>query len=188
MPFTLSHAVAALPGIRRDGGGRGPLVPSALVAGTMAPDTVYFADSVAPGVMRLGEVTHSAVGVLTLDVVVAGLLVVCWLLVRGTLVALLPGGVQGRVGRLAGWGRWRGRAVLPLAGWFAVSAALGAMTHVVWDAFTHPGRWGVRAVPVLDHVVAGWPLYSHLQYGSSAVALLLLAGWLARALRTLPPG
>ncbi len=33
--------------------------------------------------------------------------------------------------------------------WWHVSAALGATTHVVWDAFTHLDRWGTRVLPVL---------------------------------------
>ncbi|MDK1472201.1 DUF4184 family protein [Streptomyces sp. 549] len=188
MPFTLSHAVAALPGIRRDGRGRGPLLPSALVAGTLAPDAVYFADSLLPGAMRLGQVTHSAWGVVTVDVLAAAGLVAVWLLVRGTVVALLPDRAQLRVWTLLGPGRWRGRPLLPLAGWFAVSAALGALTHVVWDLFTHAGRWGVRTVPFLDGTVAGVPAYSVAQYGSSAVALAVLGPWLLRALRSLPAG
>ena len=46
MPFTLSHAAAVLPALRRDGGGRGRLVPSVLVAGSFAPDATYYAASV----------------------------------------------------------------------------------------------------------------------------------------------
>lgn len=38
LPFTLSHAAAVLPGLRRNGTARGPLVASALVAGSFAPD------------------------------------------------------------------------------------------------------------------------------------------------------
>ena len=49
MPFTLSHAAAVLPGIRRDGTARGPLLASALVAGSFAPDMTYFADTAVPG-------------------------------------------------------------------------------------------------------------------------------------------
>lgn len=54
MPFTLSHAAAVLPGIRRNGTARGPLFASALVAGSFAPDMTYFAASVRPEAMELG--------------------------------------------------------------------------------------------------------------------------------------
>lgn len=62
MPFTLSHAAAVLPGLRRDGTGRGPLVASALVAGSFAPDITYYADTAVPGAMEFGEVTHAVWG------------------------------------------------------------------------------------------------------------------------------
>lgn len=59
MPFTLSHAAAVLPGIRRNGTSRGPLLASALVAGSFAPDMTYYADSAIPGAMEFGQVTHA---------------------------------------------------------------------------------------------------------------------------------
>ncbi|MGW6509475.1 DUF4184 family protein, partial [Streptomyces niveus] len=54
MPFTLSHAAAVLPGIRRNGTSRGPLLASALVAGSMAPDMTYFAATAVPAAMEFG--------------------------------------------------------------------------------------------------------------------------------------
>ncbi|MBB1245677.1 DUF4184 family protein [Streptomyces durbertensis] len=188
MPFTLSHAAAALPGLRRDGTGRGPLVASALVAGTMAPDAVYFADSLLPGAMRLGATTHSAVGVLTVDVMTAGLLVLLWLWVRGPLLALLPAHRQARAYALLGPRTPGVRPGVRLLVCGYLSAALGAATHVVWDAFTHQGRWGVRALPFLDSTVAGFPGYSLAQYGSSAVALVVLTLFWRSAIRHLPAG
>src|SRR5438046_1137940 len=96
MPFTLSHAAAVLPGIRRTGAGRGPLVASALVAGSFAPDLTYYADSVVPGAMEFGAVTHGLPGVLTVDTVLAAALAGGWLLVREPLLALLPRAWRGR--------------------------------------------------------------------------------------------
>ncbi|MEU6983549.1 DUF4184 family protein [Streptomyces sp. NPDC046324] len=183
MPFTLSHAAAVLPGIRRDGTGRGPLIASALVAGSFAPDMTYFAATAIPGAMLFGNVTHSGLGVVTVDLLIAGALVAVWLMVREPLVALLPGRWQGRVYGFMRGGSWRGRPAAPLAGWFCVSAALGAATHVVWDSFTHLDRWGTRAIPFLDAVVAGFPVYLYLQYGGSALALALLVWFTVRALR-----
>ncbi|PZT75337.1 MULTISPECIES: DUF4184 family protein [unclassified Streptomyces] len=187
MPFTLSHAAAVLPGIRRDGTGRGPLIASALVAGSFAPDLTYFADSVIPGAMEFGEVTHAVWGALTVDVLITALALALWLLLRDPLVALLPPRRQGRVHAwLRGGGSGAGAATgaglravgLRGAARFAVSAALGSATHVVWDAFTHQGRWGVRLVPGLDGSAAGLPVATLVQYGTSAPALLLL-GWFA---------
>ncbi|MFD0527796.1 DUF4184 family protein [Kitasatospora arboriphila] len=153
MPFTLSHPAAVLPLITR-GRGRGPLVAAALVAGSTAPDVPYFADSVVPGAFGLGAVTHAWWGVPTVDVAVAAVLVGLWhLLLREPLAALLPARWVPQVPAVA---PRAGGSALRRAGWFAVSAALGAASHVGWDGFTHPGRFGVRLFPVLDRTaVAG---------------------------------
>ncbi|MER5365025.1 DUF4184 family protein [Streptomyces sp. NPDC002722] len=181
MPFTLSHAAAVLPGMRRDGTARGPLFASALVAGSFAPDMTYYADTAIPGAMEFGQVTHSVWGVFTVDVLITAAVVALWLLLREPLVALLPAGWQGRVHAFV-----RGRRGAPgvrEAGGFVVSAMTGAATHVVWDAFTHHDRWGVRLVPVLDGSVGGFPVFQLVQYGSSAVALAVLARFTASGLR-----
>jgi hypothetical protein len=186
LPFTLSHAAAVLPAVRIDGTGRGPLVPAVLVAGSFAPDMTYYAASVVSGAMEFGDVTHSFPGVFTVDVLIACALVGLWLLVREPLVALLPWARQGRVSALVRCGvpRARVRPLLVLR-WY-VSAVLGALTHVVWDAFTHLDRWGMRLFPVLGREVAGSPLYWYLQYGGSAVAAVVIAVFVAQAVRRAP--
>ncbi|WP_435970681.1 DUF4184 family protein [Streptomyces sp. Qhu_M48] len=188
MPFTLSHAAAVLPGLRRDGTARGPLVASALVAGSFAPDMTYFAATAFPGAMVLGDVTHSPLGIVTADVLITVALVALWLTVREPLVALLPTRWRGRVYGLVRGSAWRDRHPAVLAGWFGVSAVIGATTHVVWDSFTHLDRWGTRAIPFLGDVVAGFPVYLYAQYGGSALALGLLAWCVTRALRSAGPG
>ncbi|MFF8828912.1 DUF4184 family protein [Streptomyces sp. NPDC015131] len=187
MPFTLSHAAAVLPGIRRSGAGRGPLVPSALVMGSFAPDMTYFADTAIPGAMAFGDVTHSPLGVVTVDVLIAAALVAVWLMVREPLLALVPGRWQGRVHAVVRGESWRERRPAALAVWFCVSAAAGAATHVVWDLFTHADRWGTRVLPWLGELVAGFPLYLYAQYGGSAVALVVLVWFVGGALRRVPP-
>ncbi|MFF3175367.1 DUF4184 family protein [Streptomyces sp. NPDC057900] len=186
MPFTLSHAAAVLPGLRRDGTGRGPLVAAALVAGSFAPDITYYADSAIPGAMEFGEVTHAVWGVFTVDVLITAATVALWLLLREPLVALVPRGHQGRVYALVrgarrgpGQGPWGVRDGV----WFVASAVIGAATHVVWDAFTHHDRWGVRLVPVLGRDAGGYPVFQLVQYGTSAVALTVLTWFAVTALR-----
>jgi hypothetical protein len=186
LPFTLSHAAAVLPAVRTDGTGRGPLVPAVLVAGSFAPDMTYYAASVLSGAMEFGDVTHSFAGVFTVDVVIAWALVGLWLLLREPLVALLPSTRQGRVATLLRCGTPRAH-VRPssVARWY-LSATLGALTHVVWDAFTHLDRWGMRLFPVLGREIAGSPLYWYLQYGGSAVAAVVIIAFVAVALRRTP--
>ncbi|MFK0289669.1 DUF4184 family protein [Streptomyces sp. NPDC090442] len=189
MPFTLSHAAAVLPLIRRTGTARGPLIASALVAGSFAPDVTYYADTVIPGGMAFGTVTHSLPGVLTVDALLTAVLVAGWRWVREPLPALLPPAGRERVGAFARGRPRRARTTrerAALAGWFYASAVLGAVTHVVWDAFTHPGRWGSHLLPALNTVLGDRPLAMYLQYATSALALPALGWFLHAALREGP--
>ncbi|GAA3035158.1 DUF4184 family protein [Streptomyces glomeratus] len=188
MPFTLSHAAAVLPAVRGDGSGRGRLVPSVLVAGSFAPDMTYFAASAVSGAMDFGAVTHSFAGVFTVDVLIAWALVGAWLVLREPAVALLPRAAQGRVAALVRCGTPRRKVSIRLVLRWYVSAALGALTHVVWDAFTHLDRWGMRLFPVLRRPFEGTPLYTYLQYGSSAVAGVAIAVFMTVVLRRTPAG
>ncbi|MFI6446940.1 DUF4184 family protein [Kitasatospora sp. NPDC050543] len=185
MPFTLSHPAAVLPLLRR-AGAHGPLVASGLVAGSMAPDVPFFADSLLPGLYGHGGLTHRWWAAATVDVAIAGALVGGWHgWLRGPLVALLPPRwAAAAEGMTAASGKDRGaRRAL----WFAASAAVGAATHLGWDSFTHEGRAGVTLLPVLGERVAGLPLYTVLQYGSSALALGCLARYTVREARRAEP-
>ncbi|MFF9585076.1 DUF4184 family protein [Streptomyces achromogenes] len=189
MPFTLSHAAAVLPAVRRDGGGRGRLVPAVLVTGSCAPDLPYYAANVLPGGMEFGSVTHAFAGVGTVDVLLAWALAGLWLLVREPSLALLPRAWQGRPAALLCRGVPRARVRGGTVGRWYASAVLGALTHVVWDAFTHHDRWGTRLVPAIGRDrPAGVPLYTWLQYGSSAAGAVLIVVFVTRALRRLPGG
>ncbi|MFC1443670.1 DUF4184 family protein [Streptacidiphilus sp. N1-10] len=188
MPFTLSHPAAVLPLIA-DGRGRGPLIASAMVAGSLAPDVPFFLESLLPGSYGLGGTAHRAWAVPTLDVAIAAGLVVGWHgLLREPLVALLPDPWADRADALTAPSRkpapGRFGSCQPAdAAWFAASAALGAFSHVGWDAFTHHGRAGVRRFPALRRTVGGMPVYHALQWGTSAVGLGLIAASGSAALR-----
>ncbi|MEV0989434.1 DUF4184 family protein [Streptomyces sp. NPDC049949] len=187
MPFTLSHAAAVLPAVRRTGRARAPLVASALVLGSFAPDTFYFADAVVSGLWPYGEFAHSLPGVFTVDAVLTVALAACWLLLREPLTALLPRRRRGRMHAFVRGEDWRGRGPAALALRFYLSAVLGSLTHVVWDSFTHPHRWGTDALPVLGEPFAnGLPLYTYVQYGTSAVAACALLWFAVTAVRRLP--
>ncbi|GAA1509037.1 hypothetical protein GCM10009730_11500 [Streptomyces albidochromogenes] len=188
MPFTLSHAAAVLPGIRRDGTARGPLLASALVAGSFAPDMAYFAATAAPTAMRFGDVTHSLPGLVTADVLITAVLVGLWVLMREPLLALVPRRRQARVHGLVRGQDWRQTQLASLAWRFFLSAVIGSCTHVVWDSFTHLDRWGTRVFPLLGEVVAGFPMYLYAQYGGSAVALAVIVWFMVSALRRRPDG
>ncbi|MFB7948709.1 DUF4184 family protein [Kitasatospora phosalacinea] len=167
MPFTVSHVAAVLPGLRV-ARGRGASVAAGLVAGAMAPDVPFFAESLVRGVYRHGGLTHRWWAAPTVDVVVGAGLVAGW---YGAWREPLRAAVPGRWNAVVPAGRPTGAEL----GWTAGALAAGAATHLVWDSFTHHGRAGVRALPVLEREVGGVPLHAALQYGTSLAGLAVLA-------------
>lgn len=174
MPFTVSHAAAVLP-IHRLGKDRLPL--TALMVGSMAPDFGYIFSYEASRAL-----THSFPGIFIFSLPV-GLLV--WffyvaVLEKATITLLSD--------------RWHTRfahteAITPsLIARACIAIVLGAVTHLLWDSFTHRGTFATDAIPVLLGPTPGvtWlPIY-HLLHGlSSVVGLLILARW-ARHLHRQP--
>lgn len=170
MPFTVSHAAAALPFGRLK-----PIWP-ALIIGTMAPDFEYF--------LRLSDedrAGHQLSGLLIWTVPLA--LLAYWLfesLLREPLVELLPRGVQVRISDAAPAARAGSFRALPAAvSWILI----GIATHLLWDSFTHSGTWfwyhwtwlqQMVPVPLHPPVV----MSKLLQLVSSVLGLVVLAAWL----------
>ena len=177
MPFTISHAAAVLPFAR-------PLARwrllSAAVIGSMAPDFGWFL----PYRPARFE-THSLDALVTfcLPVGLAGY----WLfqgLIRTPIMELLPPGAYAR------W-RWSEtpadyRSVKQWI-WAAGGILAGAITHLVWDAFTHEGGRGVRMLPMIEeepvvhisgHSLTGMHLVQDANslIGLIAVALVVVYG------------
>lgn len=166
MPFTLSHPAAVLPLARR------PLVPSALVAGSVAPDVFWFVPRL-PGVGLTK--THEFASVLWLDPLLAlVLLAVFHVLLKRPLLALAPSPLAARLPRCFSWKR---------PGWIALSLVLGAATHVGWDAFTHEsGGLPFLKIPIVTGVDVG----RLIQLVSTIAGAAVLAWWLVRWYRTAP--
>jgi hypothetical protein len=139
MPFTISHTAVVLPFSRLLARWR---VLSATVIGAMVPDfRIFF-----PGMSRVE--THSAIA-LVMFCLPAGL-ITYWVferLIKTPIVQVLPEGP---------YARWRPYAaegdIGSLRQWLlaAVGILAGAVSHLVWDGFTHEGGRGVRMFPVLD--------------------------------------
>ncbi len=176
MPFTLSHAVVALPFVRT------PLLPAAIAVGAMAPDLPLFLR----GTPLTYELTHtSAIAGMLLAFV---LLMLWYALLRPAVRELSPAGLARRLPEewdatgLAAWRMlqrprarhpiWSDGVLLPIL--LALSVFLGFVTHVVWDAFTHEGRWGSDLIPALAEPWGPLPGYTWLQHGSSAFGLIAL--------------
>ena len=166
MPFTPSHAVIALPFVRT------PLVPAAIAVGAMTPDLPLFV-RILP--LHYGR-TH-AFEWLPVTVLLALLLLLVWRCVlrpavrelsptwlamrlpgewdRGTTAALR----ETFAGAPAATASWRSILLL------VASLVIGVVSHIVWDLFTHEGRWGVAAFPALGEEWGPLPVYKWLQHG-----------------------
>jgi hypothetical protein len=170
VPFTGSHPAAVLP-LMRSG-----LVPSALVIGSMVPDLFYYLP-LSDGIeSQLSHHTHTAVGVLGLDLVLGLAVFVIWqVLVAPLAVAVAGQAVRARLapGLPVPWRRHF--AGLRAAGTVLVSLWVGAATHVFWDEFTHPGRWGARHLSWLADSHGPLAGYQWAQYASGVVGALLIA-------------
>jgi hypothetical protein len=128
----------------------------------MVPDLPFYVP--VPYSRRL---SHRFLGVVTVDLA-AGLLVhEAWLRVVGPAVREYAPPPIGRRVTLA-----RADAVRVVA-----ALALGAATHVVWDAFTHGGTWGVGLVPALNARVGPLPAYEWAQYAGGAAGAAAIGWW-----------
>ncbi len=169
VPFTLSHAAAALP-FRR-----WRLVTSALVVGTFAPDFEYFLRLTPED--RFGHTLRGAF-ILTLPVGLA----VLWLFhrfVKAPVARLLPESVERRVQPYLGDFRFGG-----LERWLLIllSLLLGIATHLLWDSFTHRSSWLYRRwlflrQPIRLPILGMAPGYKVMQHGSTIVGLVVLVVW-----------
>lgn len=170
MPFTLSHAAAALP-LRRL-----KLITSALVIGTFAPDFEYFL-YLSPH----GKYGHTLPGVFFLTLPLA--LITLWLFhafVKLPVVELFPSGVERRLSKQLVEFRFFGAARFAL---IVISTLTGIATHLVWDSFTHSDTWLYHGGPFLQQSVEVFfagdiPVYKVLQYTSTVIGMAALAIWL----------
>lgn len=173
MPFTPSHAVVALPFLRT------PLVPAAIAVGAMTPDLALFTRGIPLGYSR----THDLAWLPATMALALALLLVWRCLLRPSVREFSPRWLALRLppgwdrGAAAGWHetlRARAGTVLLLL----ASLAIGVVSHIVWDLFTHEGRWGVTAVPALGAMWGPFAGYKWLQYGSSLLGLLVIGVWM----------
>ncbi len=140
MPFTISHAAVVLPFSR-------PLARwrllSAAVIGAMVPDFGLFF----PWRMHRFE-THSSLALFTFCLPVG--LVTYWIfqyLIKPPILEAMPDGVYAR------WQPYASPANMASIRqwiWAACGVVAGAVTHLVWDAFTHENARGVRMIPWLE--------------------------------------
>jgi hypothetical protein len=178
MPYTLSHLAAVLPFSRLLARLR---ILSAMAIGSMVPDFGYLLP-----IHPLRVETHSAVSLFTFSLPLG--LLTYWIFQRWMktpLFAVLPDSVYLR------WRPFLAPAALNNPRQWLVAAGgvlVGAVTHLVWDGFTHEGARGIRMMPELDD----WKFELHghhligarlLQDGSSLLGLAIVLILLIYALR-----
>jgi hypothetical protein len=196
MPFTISHVAAVLPFSRTLARWR---LLSATIIGSMVPDFGFLMP------WRPARVeTHSAVALLAFCLPVG--LATFWIfqqMIKTAVMEVLPDAAYCR------WQPWAGPADIgSIRQWLlaAFGVLAGAMTHLIWDAFTHEGARGVRMIPALDdpmldfaghHLVGARLLQDLSSLIGLSVVLLVMAYGLRRgrpvqaaavAARALAPG
>lgn len=159
MPFTVSHAVAALPFLRT------PLPAAALVIGTMAPDLPYFLPL---GVPR--DFSHSLLGVATIDLAVGIVALLAWMfLLRAPVLDYAPAWLRERMPA-------RERTTVP---WVLLALVVGALTHLAIDTLTHEGSLDA-VFPVFALEIGPWSVSNYVHFVVSVIGAVILAIWVRR--------
>jgi Domain of unknown function (DUF4184) len=178
MPYTISHVMAVLPFSRPLSRWR---LLSAAMIGAMIPDFGLFL----PWRPERAE-THSVLALLTFCLPVG--LFTYWMfqfLIKTAVLEVLPEGAYARSRPLAAPADFSSLRRWSLA---ACGILAGAITHLIWDAFTHEGARGVRMFPALDEPLVEigrrhWDAVRVLQDFGSLVGLIVIVVLVVYALR-----
>lgn len=179
MPFTISHTAAVLPFGRQL---RRLKLLSAAVIGSMVPDFSLFLP------MRFSRYeTHSIEALFTFCLPIG---LICYWAFQ---LHIKPATLQLMPDRLYDLWRDEGESapVMSLRQWLlaSIGIVLGALTHLVWDGFTHTGGRGVVLLSRFDGVTVdlfgmtmSW--YRAAQHVSSVIGLLFVMFFLWRTIAT----
>lgn len=180
MPFTLSHAAAALPLQRLL---RGRAVLALLVIGSFIPDLPYFLPE---PLTRINA--HRLPGMILFGIPCGWLLYALWrYLLLAPIASLLP---RAGAGLLLASQSQPPHPVRVANG--TLCLLLGALSHVVWDAFTHQRGLIVHVLPALAHPLVhvgghGLPSYFFFQHGSTLLGFVVLFFCARQRLRDATP-
>jgi hypothetical protein len=170
MPFTPAHTVIVLPFLRVK-----PTVLSAtgLVIGSVAPDFEYFFK------MSVNSTySHTLLGVLYFNVPVSIALAFLFHgVIKKNFITNLPAFLQKRFQSLLRFdfvSYFRTHFFV-----FIFSAALGSLSHIFWDAFTHNDGFFAQRISLYRQVVipfdgVNYPLFYGLQHISTYTGLAIL--------------
>jgi hypothetical protein len=178
MPFTVSHVMAVLPGVRWHRQLR--LDPTCLVIGSMAPDFQYFVRG-----DQVGYFSHTVLGIVVWGVPVTLVLAALFHhVVKWPVLLAAPAGFTPLLGQ-----PWHERWTLGVVASVVGSAVLGDLTHILWDGLTHATGLFVRVIPALKTpielpVVGSLVTYRFLQHASTVVGLAGVGWFTIARLRT----
>lgn len=174
MPFTPAHASVVLPLLRIN---PHKVSATALVIGSMAPDFEYFLK-----MSVNSEHSHTLLGILYFDIpVTIAMAFIFHEVVKWNLITNLPAFLQTRMNDLLTLDfKQHFRTYY---GVVIISAGSGALSHILWDAFTHNDGFFATRMDVYKHVFipyAGvrYPLFYALQHISTFVGLTIIIGYI----------
>ncbi len=165
MPLTLAHPAIVLP-LRKAGPKFFSL--SGLIIGSMSPDFEYLM-----AFNLQDKIAHSFFGIL-LFCLPAGLLVYCCYhsMIRNPLIQNLPPFLKGRFLHVVSF---KSLDYLKKR-WYVLiySILLGALSHLIWDSFTHEHRFFVEHISFLKSTVGKFPVYKLVQHSSTLLGLIYI--------------
>ena len=180
MPWTFAHPAAVLWLRERPAG---PLSLAGLVAGSIAPDAGYYVQS-----FDLAALAHTPLGLVTVCPPIGLVLVAIFRAMHRPLAMLLP---QPHRRALLSLPRGPSMASPAALASILLSVIIGALTHILWDSFTHKSGTAVECLPLLQQPVftaigEEFHVYNLLQHGSTVLGVAIIAVAYRRRLHRLP--
>jgi hypothetical protein len=170
MPFTPAHPAIVLPFLKLK---PERISATALVIGSIAPDFEYFFK-----MSVNGEYSHTLLGIFYFNIPVAILMSLLFHeVVKRNLIANLPVFFQYRFQPMQSLNF---KEHFKRYYWVVIiSAALGSLSHIFWDAFTHNDGFFAQRISLYKQVVipfdgVRYPLFYGLQHISTYVGLTLV--------------
>lgn len=170
MPFTFSHPAIVLPLNRLS---KRWISMTGLIIGSMTPDFEYFIR------MRVESIySHTWLGLFWFDLPLGLMLTLVYqILVKDNLIDNLPTGLNQRFSRFKGM--YRNGYSLRYLVVISLSVLLGALSHILWDGFTHSDGYFVKLIPALSTIVQVGTdhlhIYKIIQHASTAIGGIIIA-------------
>jgi Domain of unknown function (DUF4184) len=174
MPFTPAHTAIVLPFIRMR---PERISATALIIGSMAPDFEYFSKMTVSG-----QHGHTLWGVLYFDLpVTIALSFLFHLVIKDNLVSNFPAFLQIRFCEMIQFdftGYFKKYYLQ-----FLICAAIGALSHITWDAFTHGDGYFATRISLYKQIWipfdgVRYPLFYALQQFSTFVGLAIVCTYI----------